>query len=105
MRTIYTITQLREILGAFAEEYGVERVYLFGSYADGCATEESDIDIRIDKGKIRTLFTLSDFMLNLEDKLKVPVDVVTTDSLDPAFLEEISKNEVLIYEEQGHYNY
>ena len=38
-----------------AKEYGAERVHLFGSYACGDMTGNSDIDLRIDKGSIRGL--------------------------------------------------
>lgn len=47
------ISEIRKFVSKRAEEYGAERVYLFGSYARGEATENSDIDLHIDKGRIR----------------------------------------------------
>ncbi|MDR0486739.1 MAG: nucleotidyltransferase domain-containing protein [Treponema sp.] len=38
-----------------ARQYGIQKAYLFGSYARGEAGLESDIDIRIEKGKLRML--------------------------------------------------
>ena len=85
-----------------ARAYGVGRIALFGSYARGEATPQSDIDLRlIDMGEIRGFFKLSGFQLALEDSLGVHVDVLTTDALSESFLSEISKDEVIVYEQQA----
>lgn len=96
---IYTIEEIRDIVCEIAQRYGVERVALFGSYARGEARSDSDIDLRIDKGHIRGLFQLSGFHLDLEEKLNIHVDVLTTESLNDKFLKRIRGEEVLIYEQ------
>ena len=96
---IYTIEEIRKIVSETAKQYGVERVTLFGSYARGEARCNSDIDLRIDKGRLRGLFQLSGFHLDLEEKLRASVDVIVTDSLDHKFLDRISKEEILLYEQ------
>lgn len=96
---IYTIEEIRKIVSETAKQYGVERVTLFGSYARGEARFDSDIDLRIDKGRLRGLFQLSGFHLELEEKLRTSVDVIVTDSLDYKFLERISREEILLYEQ------
>ena len=53
--------------------------------------------MRIDKGSIRG-FQLAGLLLDLEDSLGVPVDLVPTTSLDSHFLDSIRKDEVLLYE-------
>ena len=93
----YTIEELRSKIVPIAIAHGVESVSLFGSYAKGLATADSDVDLKIEKGKIRTLFQLSDFRLAVEDALKRPVDLVTDSSSDRAFLNMIAKEEVLLY--------
>jgi len=93
----YTIPQLRDIVAPLAEAYGAERVYLFGSYARGDMTDESDVDLRIDKGNIRGL-ALAGLLVELEDALGLPVDLLTTSSLDARFLSAIKKDEVILYE-------
>ncbi len=95
---IYTIEEIRDIVRDIAQQYGVERVSLFGSYARGEAKHNSDIDLRIDKGHIRGLFQLAGFHLDLEEKLKINVDVITTDSLNEKFLKRISEEEIILYE-------
>lgn len=93
----YSIGEIKEIVSRLAKQYGAERVYLFGSYARGDMTNSSDIDLRIDKGSIRG-FQLGGLLLDLEDSLGVPVDLVPTSSLDQRFLDSIRKDEVLLYE-------
>lgn len=93
----YTVEEIKDIVSNIAERYGAERIYLFGSYARGNATVNSDIDLRIDKGQIQGLFKLCGLHVELEDALGVPVDLLSTDSLDESFLNEISKEEVLLY--------
>ena len=66
MRGKYTIDEIRDIVTPIAQQYGVDSLYLFGSYAKGIANEKSDIDVHVDKGKIRTLFALTGFRLALE---------------------------------------
>ncbi len=95
---IYTIEEIRTVVREIAQQYGVERVSLFGSYARGNARQDSDIDLRIDKGRIRGLFQLSGFHLDLEERLKIHVDVLTTESLDDKFLKRISEEEIILYE-------
>jgi predicted nucleotidyltransferase len=60
---IYSINELREIVAPVAAKYKVSFVYLFGSYARGTATNDSDIDMLIDRkgSEIVTLFDLGAF--------------------------------------------
>lgn len=93
----YTIDEIKEIVTILAARYGADRIYLFGSYARGDASKDSDIDLRIDKGAIRGL-QMGGLAADLEDALGIPVDLVPTGSLDSKFLNSISDDEVLLYE-------
>ena len=42
---IYTIDEISRRIQPVASAYGLRAVYLFGSYARGEATENSDIDL------------------------------------------------------------
>lgn len=97
MPDVYTIQQLRELVTPVAKRFGVKRIFIFGSYARQQATSSSDLDIRIEKGDICTLFELADFRLTLEEALSIPVDVVTSDIADKRFLEHITSEEILLY--------
>ncbi len=94
---IYSVAEIRELVAPVARKYGAEHVYLFGSYARGSALPTSDIDLRVDKGHIKGMFALSGFRLDLLEQLGKEVDLLTTGSLDDEFLDEIRKEEVLIY--------
>ena len=94
---VYSIDEIRQIVAPIAKRYGAERIYLFGSYARGTASPESDVDLRVDKGAIKGMFALSGFRLDLLDHLGKNIDLLTTGSFDDEFLDEIHDEEVLIY--------
>lgn len=93
-----SIEDIKKIVTPLAQSHGVERMFLFGSYARGEATMESDIDFHIDKGAITGLFSFANFLNSLEDALGVRVDLLTTESLRQSFRDEISSEEILIYD-------
>ena len=95
---IYAIDELRALISPIAAQYGVGRIFLFGSYARGQATENSDVDLRIDKGNVRGLFTLGALYSDLEERLGKKLDLLTTGSLDQQFLSHIAQEEVLLYD-------
>lgn len=93
----YTIDELKKIITPIAKKYQIAQVYLFGSFARGDYDEQSDIDIRIEKGKLKGMFALCGFYTEVSDALKRKVDVLTTGSLSEEFLENIKKDEVMLY--------
>ena len=95
---VYTIDEIKNIVAPIAKAYGVQRVFLFGSYARGEATPSSDLDFRIDKGSLRGLFALGGLYADLEECFEKELDVLTTGSLEPEFLNMIANEEVLVYE-------
>ena len=96
---MYTIAEIRDIVAPIAARYGVERMTLFGSYARGENTPESDMDFRVDRGRVRGM-QMAFLLTDLEDALRVPVDLLSTNSLDEAFLKAIRGEEKVIYERQ-----
>lgn len=93
----YTIEELRRIITPIAQAHGLRSVSLFGSYSKGTARRDSDVDLKIEKGGVMSLFQLSSLRLEMEDALKVPVDLVTNDSSDHEFLNLIAKDELLLW--------
>lgn len=81
---VYSKKQLTELITPIAEKYRIPSVYLFGSYARGSATENSDIDLLIDTHgtKLTSLFQLSALLLELEEATGKQVDLVTESSLE-----------------------
>lgn len=70
---------------------------LFGSYARGENTPDSDIDLRIDRGHVHGL-QMAFLLTDLEDALHTKVDLLSTNALDEAFLSAIRGEEKLMYE-------
>ena len=97
---IYTLDEIRAIATPIAKNYGVAALYLFGSYARGEATPESDLDFRIERGQIRTFFELGGLYSDLADKFQKDMDLLTSQNIEPDFLAHIKPEEVLIYAQQ-----
>jgi len=76
----YSIDELRRIITPIAQEHGVESVSLFGSYSRGTASADSGVDLKIEKGRLRSLFQLGGFRLAVEDALKLSVDLITSEA-------------------------
>ena len=99
---VYSIDEIRDIITPIAKLHGVDKVFLFGSYARGDATASSDVDLCVDAPALRGLFALGGLYADLEDALSKRIDVVTTGSLkynkDESFLENLRKDRVLLYE-------
>lgn len=95
--SMLNLEEIKCVANELGNSYGADRIYLFGSYARGDANDDSDIDLRIDKGKIIGLISLAGLKLDLEDRLGKKVDLLTSDSLDIKFLDSIKNEEVLLY--------
>ena len=99
MQKISEINEIKKIVVSLGKQYGAERIFLFGSYAKGEANENSDIDLRIDRGDIRGL-QMAALLVDIEDALGKKVDMLSTKCFDEAFLKSIGKDEILLYERQ-----
>lgn len=95
---IYSIEEIKHIITPVAWQYGLESASLFGSYSTGTAKADSDVGLKIEKGKLHSLFQISSFRLALEDALSLSVDLLTSEFADKEFLKAISENEVLLYQ-------
>ena len=92
-----TIEDIRQQIAPICRKYGVRAVYLFGSYARGEANDKSDVDFYVELGKIRDLFMLSAFRLELVDALQMEVDLVTKTPENSEFQKELMRGEVVLY--------
>lgn len=81
-------------------QYDVSEAYLFGSFARGEQTPDSDIDLRLVCGNTMTSGTLYELSHELEKELGRKVDIVTNppEHMRPAFRKSIEQDEVRIYE-------
>ncbi len=80
---VYTVHELRDIVTPIAVKYGLKGVSLFGSYARGTASEDSDVDLIIDTTDtaIRSLLQVAGIHEELERTLRKSVDLLTVSAL------------------------
>lgn len=73
---VYKIEEIAERVRPIAERYELSKVYLFGSYARGEATEESDVDLLVGAENVHGLkfFGMWD---DIEKALEKAADLVT----------------------------
>ena len=95
-----TIRELKSTIAKIATEYELERVILFGSYANGKQNRKSDIDLLVSflskTKKPVTYFTILDLQERIEEMTGKKVDVIPAPIPKDSLL-EIGK-EVLLYE-------
>jgi len=75
-------------------KYSVKRASIFGSVARGEETENSDVDIIVEFEGRKSLFDLVELKIELEEKLRKKVDVLTYRSIHPLLKEKILKEKV-----------
>ena len=92
-----TIEEIRKTVTKVGKRYGIKNAYLFGSYAKGEATEDSDVDIIIDKGDLESYNAYCALKFSIEDELGTNVDVLTTEGVKPRFFELIENDRILLY--------
>lgn len=92
-----TIDQIKATVSKFGKQYGIKNAYLFGSYAKGLATDDSDIDIIIEKGDLRTYNEYCGLKFGIEDELDASVDLLTTAGVNPRFYNLIKDDRILLY--------
>ena len=102
----YTTDEIRRRITPVAREYKLAAVYLFGSYARGEATAESDVDLLVDlSGSVIRGLNFAHLCRDLEDALETAVDIITLDSLETPttrrgqlhFRETVKRERMMIY--------
>ena len=92
----YTIDEIRHAVVAATERCNAEAgtdakitgIALFGSYASGLATDDSDVDLLVSfSSPVVSLFTLARALEALEQAVNVPVDLVQEPLPDGSLLE------------------
>ena len=102
-----TVEEIREKILPVCQKYAISEAYLFGSYARGDATEESDVDLRIVAGKPFGMLALNRLNDEFEAVLQKNVDVITHLPKKQAirfydsFAHNVSQEEVRVYGQGG----
>ena len=96
---IFTIDDIKKRVIPIVIKYGVNTFSLFGSYARGEANEDSDLDFVMDKGELKGLQYVS-LVQDLENEFNCHVDVISKGSSNKKFLDAVSDEEVILYEQE-----
>ena len=94
-----TVQHITEVLSDVVAPYDVRAAYLFGSFARGEQSSESDIDVRLECGPDIDYGNLLDIQETLEERLGLSVEIVTNppEFMRPAFRKRVQRDEVLLY--------
>jgi predicted nucleotidyltransferase len=85
----------------FCDRHGVRSFSIFGSYARGEATSQSDLDVLVEFNHPVSLLKHVEIQQELELELGVRVDVLTPAGLNHLLKERILNSRKLIYEKAG----
>ena len=97
---LYTINEIKNILIPIAKKQGISSISLFGSYAKGNATSNSDIDFIIEKGDLIGINYFS-LLKDLENAFDCKIDLITSEFSNKDFINHIKKNEILLYKDNA----
>ena len=90
---------LQDKLLLLLQPYDPAKVGIFGSFARGEQREDSDLDVLIRFRNRISLLKLVQIEQELSDKLGIPIDLVTENSLkNPRLRAYIEKDLITIYE-------
>ncbi len=87
---------LRRLKPELERRYPVRRIGVFGSYAKGRQSEDSDLDILVDLGDGIGLMGFAGLQQELSDALGVKVDLVDRDALKPRIGKRILSEVVML---------
>jgi len=92
-----THKRIADAVAKMAERFPLKKVSYFGSYANGNATEKSDLDLLVEfANRPISLWIIIGLQQDMEDELSIPVDVVTVPLSEKSYI-EIEKT-VVVYE-------
>lgn len=91
---------MQKTIAEYFKTQPVLKAWLFGSYARGEETPQSDVDILFvpDKSQHFSLFTMGGMYEDLKELLGKEVDLITESGLLPFARESAERDKILIYE-------
>jgi hypothetical protein len=98
-----TTQEMTQLIADYFKTQPVLKAWLFGSYARGEETEDSDVDILVeyDKDARISLLTISHMMGELEKSTGRRVDLIEEGCLMPFAVVSANRDKQLIYERRS----
>lgn len=101
---VLSLDSIRILIQPVARKYGLEKVYVFGSYARGEASPDSDIDLSIEGGSFKGISGYLDLQNAIEKAVGKRVDIVERKAIIKdktrsgcRFREHVERDQVMIY--------
>jgi len=91
-----TIEEIKDKVVPILKSAGATRAAIFGSYARGEETPESDVDILVDLPRSLSLLGFVGLKFHLEEILDKKVDVVEYDAIKPVIRDSILASQLQI---------
>jgi len=97
---VLTQEEIRNMITPVVQRHPVKRVVIFGSYARGTATAESDLDIMIDSENMLEGFDYFGIVGTLVKKFPIAIDILEASEIDKnsVFYSNIQRDGVVVYE-------
>ncbi len=90
------LSKLKSVKHELKQQFGIEEFAIFGSYARGEETQNSDVDIAIIKMKEKDYFKRVEAKYFLEKVLKKSVDIGYLDTMRSLIKKEVKKDLVYV---------
>lgn len=98
---ILTIDEIREKIRPICEQYKVEKVWLFGSYARGEAREDSDVDLHVKASEEMRFLELGGLYADFEESLGKEIDLITKIPEEyKIFRKYVEREAILLYDSE-----
>ena len=95
---VLTLDYIKEQIAPVAKKYGVDEIYVFGSYARGEATSDSDVDLLVFGGsnfKPANIFALAEEIRHVLDK-DVDMFEINEINVGSEFYDRVMEERVLV---------
>ena len=95
-----SIEAMTQQIAEYFKTQPVLKAWIFGSFARGEETEDSDVDLLVefDHSARVSLMKHAGMIVDLEQRLNRPIDLVVNGTLLPFAVESAERDKILIYE-------
>ncbi|MBM3435883.1 MAG: hypothetical protein FJY07_06685 [Bacteroidetes bacterium] len=90
------IKKIKELMLPVLMKYNIKKAGVFGSFANGTESINSDIDLLVELNPELSLIDYLSIKNELEDKTKYKIDLVEYETIKPQLREIILKQEIRI---------
>jgi predicted nucleotidyltransferase len=91
-----TIEEIKSKIVPILKQHGIKKAAIFGSFVKGEVKSSSDVDVLVEIKSDMSLLDYIGIKLELEEALKMRVDLVEYDTIKPIIKERILAEQVVI---------